>query len=392
MSIESDSNREQISEPFSEPFSERASTLQDGIALCLSGGGYRAMLFHVGALLRLNELGILKQIDLISSVSGGSITAGVLGMNWSKLAFDCHGRATGMERLLVEPIMRLASTTIDRRAILLGLSFRASVSVRIARCYRSLFGQSTLQDLPDESIAPRFVINATSVQTGSLVRMSRSYLADYRVGLIHHPDVLLSQAVGASSAFPPFLSPATIELNPEDFDPGTAGDLFCPPFNQRMVLTDGGVYDNLGLETAWKNYSTVLVSDGGGKMQPHERPAANWAFHSKRILDVIDNQVRSLRKRQLLDSYRSCQREGTYWGIGSNTHNERLPDALPAPDDLTVAIAATPTRLKKLPESHQQRIINWGYAASDAAIRSRVSERVADDSPPPRFPYAIGLG
>jgi NTE family protein len=56
--------------------------VQDGIALCLSGGGYRAMLFHVGALWRLNELGYLAKLDRISSVSGGSITAALLGLRW----------------------------------------------------------------------------------------------------------------------------------------------------------------------------------------------------------------------------------------------------------------------------------------------------------------------
>lgn len=53
---------------------------EPGLALCLSGGGYRAMLFHVGALWRLYELGLLKPMKRISSVSGGSITAGVLGL------------------------------------------------------------------------------------------------------------------------------------------------------------------------------------------------------------------------------------------------------------------------------------------------------------------------
>jgi NTE family protein len=45
-----------------------------GIALCLSGGGFRAMLFHLGTLWRLNEFGYLPKLKLISSVSGGSIT------------------------------------------------------------------------------------------------------------------------------------------------------------------------------------------------------------------------------------------------------------------------------------------------------------------------------
>ena len=44
---------------------------REGTALCLSGGGYRAALFHLGALRRLNELGVLAQVDTFTSVSGG---------------------------------------------------------------------------------------------------------------------------------------------------------------------------------------------------------------------------------------------------------------------------------------------------------------------------------
>jgi len=45
------------------------------------------------------------------------------------------------------------------------------------------------------------------------------------------------------------------------------------PTLQTLFLTDGGVYDNLGLETAWKNYETILVSDGGGL--PDDEPSQN---------------------------------------------------------------------------------------------------------------------
>jgi len=103
-----------------------------GIGLCLSGGGYRAMLFHLGAIWRLNELGMLrkeivvsgaKQIGpqrlvRISSVSGGSITAGLLGLRWKSLVFDGANVATNLGQMIVEPIRVLASTTIDVGAIL----------------------------------------------------------------------------------------------------------------------------------------------------------------------------------------------------------------------------------------------------------------------------------
>src|SRR5271156_2598981 len=71
-------------------------TLADGIALCLSGGGYRAMLFHAGAIWRLNELALLKKINLVSSVSGGSITSGALAVAWKALQWDANGRATNL--------------------------------------------------------------------------------------------------------------------------------------------------------------------------------------------------------------------------------------------------------------------------------------------------------
>lgn len=52
-----------------------------GIALALSGGGYRAPLFHLGAVRRLNELGVLPQLTTFGSVSGGSILNAQLATN-----------------------------------------------------------------------------------------------------------------------------------------------------------------------------------------------------------------------------------------------------------------------------------------------------------------------
>ena len=65
-----------------------------GPGLALSGGGFRATLFNLGALWRLNDGGWLKKLAMITSVSGGSITSGVLAFKWSKLAFDGAGVAT----------------------------------------------------------------------------------------------------------------------------------------------------------------------------------------------------------------------------------------------------------------------------------------------------------
>src|SRR5258706_8560104 len=89
---------------------------EEGIGLALSGGGYRAMVFHVGALIRLNEVGILRKIKRISSVSGGSITAGVLGTSWTKLAFDAKSDVASNFDIVVDRVREMADISVDAGA------------------------------------------------------------------------------------------------------------------------------------------------------------------------------------------------------------------------------------------------------------------------------------
>jgi hypothetical protein len=88
---------------------------RSGIGLCLSGGGYRAMLFHVDALWRLNELGWLPRLAFVSSVSGGSITAGLLARNWRRLNFT-QDVADNFSTVVVRPLRTLAGRTSDPSA------------------------------------------------------------------------------------------------------------------------------------------------------------------------------------------------------------------------------------------------------------------------------------
>lgn len=355
---------------------------EPGIGLCLSGGGYRAMIFHLGALWRLYETGRLRDITRISSVSGGSITAGLLALKWRSLSFDPTRVEDDFLREVVAPLRGLADRTIDIGSVLFGLVLPGGSSAQVATAYRKhLFGPATLQDLPD---SPRFVINATNVQSGVLWRFMKPYMRDYRVGEVKRPTVLLAQVVAASSAFPPVLSPQRMSLDPKTFSPPQGEDLHREPFTSKVFLSDGGVYDNLGLETVWKRYKTVLVSDAGGKLQPEPTPKTNWLQHSYRVLNVIDNQVRALRKRQLIDSYISKQRDGTYWGIRTNIADYGVPTPLPCPFDRTTQLAETPTRLARLEPLVQERLINWGYAVCDAALRRHVDPAIPA---PTKFPY-----
>ena len=374
------------------PADDPAQPLRDAsqIALCLSGGGYRAMLFHLGALWRLNELSYLGKIGRISSVSGGSITAGVLAAHWASLGVTATAPAPNFQ-VIVDEIRKMADHTIDIGSVLEGIFGPGTVSMKIQSAYDDmLFHGKTLQDLPDDP--PRFVFNATSLQSTVLWRFSKPFMADYRVGMVLAPKIPLAAAVAASSAFPPILSPAELDLKKFGcvFQPDEKADLQKEPYTSKAVLTDGGVYDNLGLETAWKQYKTILVSDGGGHVEPEPSPHPDWARHAFRVLNIIDNQVRSLRKRQVVDAYKSGDRAGTYWGIRTHIQDYDLPDALDCPSEKTILLALEPTRLKQIAPAIQERLINWGYAVCDAAIR----KHVAPQSPvPAAFPYpAEGVG
>src|SRR5260370_36900467 len=100
----------------------------DGKALALSGGGFRAMLYHVGALWRLNELGLLNQLDTIASVSGGSLLAGCLAARWSALQFE-ENVAVNLREEVFEHVLQFSRRLIDIPAILTGfLPFMSAAS------------------------------------------------------------------------------------------------------------------------------------------------------------------------------------------------------------------------------------------------------------------------
>lgn len=357
-------------------------TPESGIALCLSGGGYRAMLFHLGALWRLNEIGYLPKLDRVSSVSGGSITAGVLGLHWSALGFNVDRVAEKFVQEVVAPIRRLAGKTIDVSSVIESLLPFGSAADHVAENYRKhLFNEKTLQDLPDR---PRFVLNSLNVQSMALCRFSKPYIWDFRVGKVENPTIELAVAVAASSACPPALSPMILRMKESQFTPATGLNLQRQPYTTEIVLTDGGVYDNLGLETAWKRYTTILVSDGGGAYAVEPNPKHNWVEHAYRVNNLIDSQVRSLRKRQVIGSFKAGLRKGVYWGIRTDITNYHLSDSLPCPFAQTQALAEVATRLASLDTTTQERLINWGFAACDAGMRAHVDSSLP---PPAGFPY-----
>jgi len=340
------------------------------------------MLYHAGALYRLHEVGLLASLDRISSVSGGSITAGLLAFVWARQGWT--GRTVSNDEFrtcFVEPTLELAGHTIDIPSILLGFLPWLNVGREVARRYdRLLFHGATLQDLPDR---PRFVFNASNLQSGAVWRFSKPYMADWKVGKVDSPKIPLSWAVAASSAFPPVLSPFELRLKKPQFGKSLYTTLHFPPYTTRPLLSDGGVYDNLGLETVFKRYTTVLVSDGGAPFRSTPHPARFWPFQLKRVIDCIDNQVRSLRVRQLIEAFGTKSRQGAYWGIGTPLSRYPNPGPLPCSTEATAALGAVSTRLAAIDISLRQKLVNWGYVSCAAALESHFPQA----GPLPALPF-----
>jgi NTE family protein len=357
-----------------------AEKVEDTIGLCLSGGGYRAMIYHVGALVRLNELGFLPKIREIASVSGGSITAAILALAWPKLAFDEDGRAFNFSEEVATPLIRFASVGLDVKAILMGLLPGRTAAGEIAAAYdRYLFGGATLQHLPDE---PRFTFMATNLQTGSGWRFAKAYAADYRVGRIDKPTLPLSCVVAASSAFPPFLSPVRLKFGRGAVRPMPGADLHRAPFTEEAVLTDGGVYDNLGLERVWKRCRTILVSNAGRNTPEIGSPTGRWTGQLFRTLNLVQQQAENSRKRILFGMHNLDQRKVAFWSIDTPVSAYGLSDVLPMAADAATIAATMRTRLNRFKPDEIDLLLQSGYAGADASLRAR---KFADNSPPADF-------
>ncbi len=358
----------------------------NGIGLCLSGGGYRAMLFHVGTLWRLVDSGALGSITRVSSVSGGSITAAVLALAWDRI--HAEGMAA-FQNDVVAPLRALAGKTIDKPAITIGIFLPGSIGEYLSEAYAEhLFGDRNLQDLPQ---SPVFIINATNMETGSLFRFSRDEIRDYRIGRIPAPQTLIADAVAASSAFPPLLSPFKLGVTPDMFDPPLPKEIADDAFRTDICLTDGGVYDNLGLQQILNQCRTIFVSDAGGQLADDAAPPGEWAGQSLRIMDVITQQVRNLRRQQIVGLMERKERQGAFWSVRTDIARYAVVDALPCPHEMTRVLAAVPTRLAAMDEALQMKLINWGYGITDAALRRYWSE--GGIAPPTSFPYPdVGVG
>jgi NTE family protein len=328
-------------------------------------------------------LGLLSRINRFSSVSAGAIVAAKLGLEWSALEFDEGGVSRALGQKVIGPLLSLTARTLDITSIMFALISAGTAVDRVVREFESLlFGGGTLQDFPD---APRFVVNATNVQSGVQWRFSKPYMGDYRVGRIVNPTVPLANVVAASAALAAILSPVVFDFRGADWIEGY--DLSTPEYRDHVALTDGSIYDPLALESAWNRYDTILISDANLPLQPESESSSNQVIHTGRLFSILDSSVRALRKRQVIESFQLGLRRGAYWGIATDIRHFQLSDAVDTPLEQITELVSIPTRYSAIPSEIQKRLINWGYAVCDASLRAHVLLTAAK---PTTVPYPSG--
>ena len=317
-----------------EPVAEAAPRVKLGLAL--SGGGFRTALFHLGVLMRLAEHRILGRVESISTVSGGAIVGAAFYLRMLQAYRASGGRLDddALQRIVAE-LARDFVPAVQRNVRMLALAKLGplvrmarpeySRSDRVAELYEELFfeglldGASTpvlMRELdpagepgaPRDGRLPRFMINATSLNSGRNWRFSPTTMgepprppevadldkatrfeAPDRYEQLHdHPrDIPLSIAVAASSALPGGMHPMAIsEMYPD----------------HRIQLTDGGVHDNQGVQALIDDScSHALVSDTGGQLSTDEHASPSLVKVLLRTPGILYGRVRQEQLFRLME-------------------------------------------------------------------------------------------
>jgi NTE family protein len=260
------------------------------IGLALSGGGSRAIAFHLGCLRALHELGVLQRVKVLSTVSGGSVIGALYAATDAPfLEFERRVRAMLAGGLILPAVRAAFMTTEGPKAFLCAaitgsinivfqtvswLLWAGSLAVRpehrarfringwhppvrrfasrttiLRRAMDSeLFHGAVLRGLKDRK--PFLVISAAELRTGSAFYFTARESGSWRLGRLALTEIPLAHAVAASAAYPMFL-PAIDEVMPFDRRDGSRRV-------ERVSLSDGGVYDNLGLAPLWPDRESSI--------------------------------------------------------------------------------------------------------------------------------------
>ena len=324
------------------------------LGLALSGGGFRASLFHIGVLAALAERDLLRHVEVLSCVSGGSILGAHYYMEVRKLLQETDDAAIE-QKDYVELVERMA------RDFLAGVqqNIRTRIGTNIIANLRMIFqpGYTTTKRLSelyerhlyariaddkervlrrllikpkgDEECNPKYdnwkrsnkvpilILNATALNTGHNWQFTATWMgespafidseidANYRLRRMYldteapapHKDIRIGDAVAASSCVPGLFTP--LELR----------DLY--PDGVTVRLVDGGVHDNQGVFGLLdQNCSVMLVSDASGQMTTVEDPADDPIGVLLRTTSILQSRVRSAEYREIESRRRTGRLKG----------------------------------------------------------------------------------
>src|SRR5512133_1170994 len=278
----------------------------DTLAVSFSGGGWRAALAAAGVVRFLADARLLESVRWASSVSGGSITNGLLASSFARLK-DARFEPAAVDDAVLRPLLsRARDDSLERHLIAnawraIGPLNRTQMMADIFD--RWFFDRRTLSELPTEC---RFVFNAANATTGVRFGFERDYVGDYVLGYLPSAEARLrvADAVAASAAVPGAF--AALRLPGRRFPCGDGAD---------ARLLDGGVYDNLGLEAIDDLYGPCLIvlSAGGLLLRGLHGALARVPIlrDLKRSEELLYRQVTALRSRTMVDRFKAWEQTPT---------------------------------------------------------------------------------
>jgi len=380
-----------------------ASPDRPRLALALSGGGFRASIFHLGVIRRIAELGWLERVDVISAVSGGGILGAYIALHWNRM-LKAGGTVDAFQDVIVRPFLEI----LTRQNFIRRWAFRlweppfrkvrdgTFTRTKLAgEMYSQMFYDGrTCAELPSR---PYLILNAASMVSIRAWRFTRGGLGDSRIGHATWGDtpLLLGEAVSASAAFPWVFPPLRIRSADYTFGSPIYGEDALPP-RKYIPLSDGGVYDNLGVEALQKPTRLpgemqptpvsdfLIVSDAGYPAQYRFRsnglPVLSEALLLYRVDDIAREQVCAQRRRDLITKFRdpNSPLKGVLVPLGSSlgtldpdllqAYSKHVPFDYQIPKALIALIKAVRTHLDRFTDLECEALMYHAYSMTDAVL------------------------
>lgn len=318
------------------------------IGLALSGGGSRAIAFHLGTLRALEDLMLLDEINVISGVSGGSVMTGLFGYTDAPFAEIDKKIVSFLHRGLVLPVLKKLVHPIRLSLLLWNflivvlpkmvtdiISWIASkissflpglrpLCEFITQCSWPLRRNYSITHVIADVMADivgrqkcssptrqrkSVVFNACELRTGTAFRMSNKYFGSWRYGWASASKLRVADAVTASAAYPSLLPP---------FDWKKTFERQNQTNTHRLIVTDGGVFENLGVSVMEPGRNSqiskitykpdiIIASDAGVGQLTGEVVPINWRSRMTQSFTAIMRKVQDATKKRLHDHARNGQ-------------------------------------------------------------------------------------